>query len=91
VALYLYSGFDKAILTLLWVMEAFAVFVLSFIHREQHFRYMALAGLGLCLIRLLGYDLAQSNTLTRAVVFLGVGMIMLLMHSVYNKFKSRFA
>ncbi len=91
VAIYLYAGFDKAILTLLWVMEAFGVFVLSVALQEQHFRYMALTGLALCLLRLLAYDLAQSDTLTRAMVFVGVGVIMLLMHSVYNKFRSRFA
>lgn len=91
VAIYLYAGFDKAILTLLWVMEAFGVFVLSVALKEQHFRYMALTGLALCLVRLVAYDLAQSDTLTRAMVFVGVGLIMLLMHSVYNKFRSRFA
>lgn len=91
VAIYLYAGFDKAILTLLWVMEAFGVFVLSVALKEQHFRYMALTGLALCLLRLVAYDLAQSDTLTRAMVFVGVGFIMLLMHSVYNKFRSRFA
>lgn len=91
VTIYLYAGFDKAILTLLWVAESFAVFVLSLALKEQHFRYMALSGLGLCLVRLLIFDLSQSNTLTRAVVFVGVGLIMLMMHSVYNKFRNRFA
>ena len=90
IAIYLYAGFDKSILTLLWVIEAFGVFVLSIVLKEQHFRYISLTALAVCLMRLLLYDLAQSDTLTRAIVFLGVGLIMLLMHSVYNKFKGRF-
>jgi hypothetical protein len=33
---------------------------------------------------------AQSSTLTRALVFFGVGIIMLVMNSIYNKYKGRF-
>ncbi len=90
VALFLYWRFDQSMLTLLWAAEAFAVFVLSAVLREEQFRYMALAALGACLIRLIGYDLAQSDTLTRGVVFLGVGALMLSMNTVYNRFKERF-
>jgi uncharacterized membrane protein len=51
---------------------------------------VALAGVVLCVGRLIFYDLAQSGTLTRALVFLGVGVIMLMMNSVYNKYKHKF-
>jgi hypothetical protein len=90
VALFLYWRFDQSMLTLLWAAEAFVVFVLSAVLREEHFRYMALAALAGCLIRLIGYDLAQSDTLTRGLVFLGVGALMLSMNTVYNRFKARF-
>jgi hypothetical protein len=36
------------------------------------------------------FDLAQTSTLTRAFVFIGVGIIMLVMNSIYNKYKGRF-
>ncbi len=91
VAIFFYWRFDKAVLTLLWTVEAFGVFVLSILLRESHFRYLALITLAACIARLLFYDLAQSDTLTRALVFLGVGAIMLLMHSVYNNYRDRFA
>lgn len=91
VALFLYWRFSSAVLTLLWVTEAFVVFALSLVLRESHFRYMALAGLGACMIRLIVFDMAESNLGMRGLVFVGVGALMLGMHSLYNRYKSRFA
>lgn len=89
-ALFLYWRFDGAILTLLWAFEAFSVFVLSLLIRERHFRYMAMAGLGASLIRLIVYDMAQTNLGLRGIVFIGVGLLMLGMHSLYNRYRDRF-
>lgn len=90
VAIFLYWSFDKSILTLLWVIQCFLIFVLSILLREKQFRYVALTGVVLCVGRLIFYDLAQTGTLTRAMVFLGVGITMLIMNSVYNKYKHKF-
>lgn len=87
---FLFWSFDSSILTLLWVLECAIVFVISILLKEQHFRYIALGSLALCIIRLVFYDMAQASTLNRALVFLGVGIIMLGMNSVYNKYKNRF-
>jgi uncharacterized membrane protein len=40
--------------------------------------------------RLIFHDLSSSGTIVKAIVFLGVGSILLLMNSLYNKFKDRF-
>jgi hypothetical protein len=90
VAIFLYQSFSRAILTLLWVVECFFIFISSVILKENHFRYVAMTGLALALLRLVFYDMAKSNTLTRALVFIGVGVIMLVMNSIYNKYKDRF-
>ena len=89
-ALFLFYSFDKSILTLLWVVECFLVFILSFILKEKYFRYVALGAIVLCVLRLIFYDLAQTSALTRAFVFFGVGIIMLIMNAIYNKYKERF-
>jgi uncharacterized membrane protein len=90
IALFLYWSFDSAILTLLWVAEAFSIFVLSVILKENHFRYLSMAALIGCLLRLVGYDLARTATITRALVFLGVGGLMLAMNYLYGRYKERF-
>jgi len=89
-AMFMFWSFDKSLLTLLWVFEAFVIFILSIALKEQHFRYIAMGGLAGCLIRLVFYDLSKSTTLTRAIVFLGVGIIMLLINSLYNKYRDRY-
>lgn len=90
IALFLYWSFDSAILTLLWVAEAFSIFVLSVILKENHFRYLSMAALIGCLLRLVLYDLARTATITRALVFLGVGGLMLAMNYLYGRYKERF-
>jgi hypothetical protein len=89
-AIFLFWTFDHSVLTLLWVVECAMVLVLSVLLKEQHFRYIALGSLAVCIIRLVFYDMAQESKLSRALVFLGVGIIMLGMNSVYNKYKGRF-
>lgn len=89
-ALFLYWSFDRAILTLLWVGLIFAIFSLSILLREGHFRILALIALAASLGRLLFFDLSQSSMTMRAIVFVGVGILMLGMNSLYNRFKDRF-
>jgi len=89
VALFLRWTFAKALLTLLWTLECFTAFVISIVLKEKHFRYASLTGLGICIGRLIFYDLASATTLVKAVVFLGVGLLMLGMHILYNKYKGR--
>lgn len=88
-ALFLFWSFDSALLTLLWVCEAFIIFSLSLILRESHFRYLSMIALGGCLIRLIFFDLSQSGYITRAVVFFGVGVIMIAINLLYTKFSER--
>ena len=87
--MFLYWTFDKSMLTFLWVALCFVIFALSILLKEKQFRYVSLVALGLCLVRLIFFDLAQAETLTRAMVFLGVGILMLGMNSLYNRFKNR--
>jgi hypothetical protein len=91
VALFLYWRFDAAWWTSLWAAEAFVVFVLSLVLREPHFRYLALAGLGACIVRLLVYDMAQADLGLRGVVFVAVGMLLLAINSLYNRYRARLA
>jgi hypothetical protein len=90
IALFLYWRFDRSLLTLLWAAESFVVFVLSAWLRENQFRYLALAGLAACLVRLVFIDLAEANLALRGVVFIGVGSLMLGMNAIYNRYRARF-
>ncbi|PKL39639.1 MAG: hypothetical protein CVV44_05305 [Spirochaetae bacterium HGW-Spirochaetae-1] len=90
IALFIRKSFDETLHTLLWVVESFAIFVVSVILKENHFRYLAMGVLALCLIRLLIYDLARSGTVIKGIVFVCVGLLMLAMNIIYNKYRDRF-
>ena len=90
IALFLYWRFDRSVLTLLWAAEAFVVFGLSAWLRENQFRYVALGGLAACLVRLVVVDMAEANLAIRGLVFIGVGLLMLGMNAIYNRYRARF-
>jgi hypothetical protein len=90
VALFLYWSFDKSILTLLWLLEALVLFLLSIFLSNNHFRLISMGAVSLCLLRIIFYDLTSASTITRAIVFIGSGVILILMNSTYNKCKDRF-
>jgi hypothetical protein len=90
IALDLASRYDHSLLTLLWATEAFILFGLSALLRENQFRYLALGGLGGCLLRLVAVDMRQADMGLRGLVFIGVGLLMLAMNALYNRFRSRF-
>jgi len=66
------------------------VFVLSAWLRENQFRYAALVGLAGCLLRLVVIDMAEANLGLRGIVFIGVGLLMLGMNAIYNRYRARF-
>lgn len=88
VAVFLAIRYDQALLTLLWALEAFVIYGLGAVLRDGSFRYLALAAMGACLLRLVSVDLAQADLGLRGLVFIGVGLLMLGMNTIYTRFWS---
>lgn len=86
---FLVQSFDKSLLTVLLMLEVVGVFVASLALRRADFRYVALAGMAVCLVRLVFFDLRQSQTLTRAIVFIFMGLLLLGMNALYARFRQR--
>ncbi|MBO2009886.1 hypothetical protein J4E00_12560 [Siccationidurans soli] len=89
-ALLLIQSFDRSVLTVLLMVEVVVVFSTSLLLRRQDLRYLSLTGMLACLVRLVFFDLSQSGTVTRAVVFILMGLLLLGMNALYARFKSRF-
>lgn len=87
---FLYLSFDKGILTFFWILEALGLLILGIILKEKYFRYVSLSLVGICLIRLMFFDLSNSDFLIRAMVLVGVGIVLLVMNSLFKKYKDRF-
>jgi uncharacterized membrane protein len=87
---FLYLTFDKGVLTFFWILEALGLLILGILLKEKYFRYVSLSLVGLCVVRLMFFDLSNTDFLIRALVLLGVGMVLLVMNSLYKKYKDRF-
>ena len=88
--LLLIQSFDRSVLTVLLMLEVVAVFSTSLLLRRQDLRYLSLAGMLACLVRLVFFDLSRSGTITRAVVFILMGLLLLGMNALYARFKAGF-
>jgi uncharacterized membrane protein len=87
---FLFFTFDKGILTLFWILEALGLLILGIILQEKYFRYVSLSLVGICIVRLMFFDLSNADFLIRALVLLGVGIVLLVMNSLFKKYKDRF-
>lgn len=87
---FLYLSFDKGALTFFWVLEALGLLILGILLKEKYFRYVSLSLVGLCIVRLMFFDLSNTDFLIRALVLLGVGIVLLVMNSLFKKYKDRF-
>lgn len=90
IGLFLFLSFDKGILTFFWILESLGLLILGIILKEKYFRYVSLSLVGVCVIRLMFFDLSNADFLIRALVLLGVGVVLLVMNTLFKKYKDRF-
>ncbi|WP_141248433.1 hypothetical protein [Flavobacterium sp. ACN6] len=90
IGLFLFLSFDKGILTFFWILESLGLLILGIILKEKYFRYVSLSLVGICVIRLMFFDLSNADFLIRALVLLGVGVVLLVMNTLFKKYKERF-
>lgn len=83
------STFTGKGLTILWAAYA-AMFIWIGINKNlKHIRIGAFAIIGITLIKLFFFDIADVTTVTKTVLFMIVGVLLLISSFFYNKFKSR--
>ncbi|OQY33171.1 MAG: hypothetical protein B6241_08700 [Spirochaetaceae bacterium 4572_59] len=89
-AFFIFHTAAAEIRTFFWALECFLLYGASLFLGEEHFRTISQGGLFFCVIRLVFVDMSGSTPLIRGLVFLGVGMMMLGVNILYNRFKERF-
>ncbi len=85
--LFFVLSFSGPVLTALLIIESFIIFSLGIVLREKSFRPFGYALLVVSLGRLVFFDMAESDTLERALVFLIAGAVLLGMNWMYNRFR----
>lgn len=74
-------------LSILWGIYALLLIVLGIWKNKKHLRIMAFALFGVTLIKLFLYDISHLDTLAKTIVFVSLGVLLLIISFLYNKYK----
>lgn len=74
-------------LSILWGIYALLLIVLGIWKRKKHLRLAAMALFGLTLVKLFFYDLAHIETIGKTIVLVSLGLLLLIISFLYNKYK----
>ena len=73
-------------LSILWGLYAIALIVLGIIQRKKHLRVFAIALFAVTLVKLFFYDIAELDTISKTIVFVTIGILLLIASFLYNKY-----
>ena len=83
-----YVASYKLGLTILWGVYALALVGIGIRRSKQHLRIGAIVLLGVTLAKLFVYDITDLSTVARTVVFVSLGILMLIVSFLYNRYKN---
>lgn len=74
-------------LTILWGTYALFMVALGISRSKKHLRIAAFVLLGITIMKLFFYDISNLDTIVKTVVFVSLGILLLIISFLYNKFK----
>jgi hypothetical protein len=75
-------------LSILWGIYALALIILGIAKRQKHLRIMAITLFSITLIKLFLMDITRFDTIGKTVVFVSLGILLLIISFLYNKYKT---
>lgn len=82
-----YNDSFKLGLSILWGLYALLLIILGIIKRKTHLRIGAIVLFAVTLIKLFFYDIAELDTISKTIVFVSLGVLLLIISFLYNKYK----
>jgi uncharacterized membrane protein len=82
-----FSQSYKLGLSILWGLYALLLIILGIWKNKKHLRIMAFALFGITLIKLFVYDISHLDTIAKTIVFVSLGVLLLIISFLYNKYK----
>ncbi len=76
-------------LSILWGLYALLLIALGIWKRQPSLRIMAIVLFGFTLLKLFLYDISDMNTISKTIVFVILGLLLLIISFLYNKFKMK--
>ncbi|MGK0365059.1 MAG: putative membrane protein [Saprospiraceae bacterium] len=81
------SNADTLTITIVWGVYALMLIALGIWKKKQHLRIGAFALFGITLVKLFFYDIAHLDTISKTVVLVSLGILLLVISFLYNKYK----
>lgn len=84
------SGFDdsyKLGLSILWGTYSLILIGLGIWKKKKHLRIGAIGLFALTLVKLFTYDISHLDTISKTIVFVSLGILLLIISFLYNKYK----
>ncbi|RNC85804.1 MAG: DUF2339 domain-containing protein [Balneola sp.] len=84
------SGFENSYklgLSILWGISSMGLIFYGIIHKKEHLRIFAMAVFSITLIKLFFYDISHLSTISKTIVFIALGVLLLVISYMYNRFK----
>lgn len=79
----------KLNLSILWGLYALLLIVLGIRTNQKHLRVAAMVLFGFILVKLFVYDISHLNTVSKTIVFVCLGVLLLVISFLYNKYKNK--
>jgi uncharacterized membrane protein len=76
-------------LSILWGIYSLLLIILGIWKNKKYIRLAAIILFGITLIKLFFYDIASLNTISKTIVFVSLGILLLIISFLYNKYKLR--
>jgi uncharacterized membrane protein len=81
------SQSHKLMLSILWGVYALVLVMVGILLRKKHLRMGAIVLLAITLVKLFLFDISEFGTLAKTIVFVSLGILLLAISFLYNKFK----
>ncbi|MCW3117809.1 MAG: hypothetical protein JWM28_1891, partial [Chitinophagaceae bacterium] len=89
--LFHFSSSDKLTISILGGVYALLLIIRGIWKKKKHLRVGAIVLLLVTLIKLFFYDIAGLNNITKTIVFVSLGVLLLIISFLYNKYQSSIA
>lgn len=76
-------------LSILWGVYALVLIVIGIAGNKKHLRIAAIALLAVTLVKLFIYDVADLPTIPKTILLVSIGLLMLIVSFLYNKYKAK--
>lgn len=86
------AGFENSYklgLSILWGICSLTMIIFGILTQREHIRIAAMAVFSITLIKLFFYDISHLSTISKTVVFLSLGILLLIISYFYNRFKDQ--